>query len=78
VTALGGLALLLYGAAIGAVLGAGAAWLSRDREARAEVAEVVRKANAALDALADELAVTFADECDDWTAWKRECGWAKP
>jgi hypothetical protein len=78
VTALGGLALLLYGAAIGAVLGCGFGYLTRHRDARAEVAEVVRKANAALDALADELAVTFADECDDWTAWKRECGWAKP
>jgi hypothetical protein len=69
-TALRCLLALAAGLTIGLVFGAIFGWLDRDKQARAEHAEIVRKANAALDAIATEVAQEY--EPTDFAMWTRE------
>jgi gas vesicle protein len=64
--------LLILGAGltIGGIVGFGCGWLHRDREAQTEHADLVRKANVALDAIAAELAMAYAPE--DFALWADE------
>jgi Tfp pilus assembly protein PilN len=61
--------ILGLGSVIGFALFA-AGWLCRDREARTQQAELVRKANAALDAIAAEVALAY--EPQDFELWAKE------
>jgi hypothetical protein len=47
-----------------------AGWLVRDKEAQTEHADLVRKANVALDVIAAELAMAYAPE--DFALWADE------
>jgi hypothetical protein len=61
---------LAAGLSIGLVFGAAWGYITRDREARTEHADIVRKANAALDAIALEMALAY--EPQDFELWAKE------
>jgi hypothetical protein len=73
VTAAGGLLLLAWGFGTGLVIGCAWGWLSRDREARAEVRHIRACLDAHLARMQAELETGDGlAEADDFAAWSRE------